>query len=50
MSTAIMGAAIIGGTAGQGALSGMSNASNQMSNAAMGMAVAARQGSAMSLP
>ncbi|MDH5665810.1 MAG: hypothetical protein OEY10_05895 [Nitrosopumilus sp.] len=38
MSTAIMGAAIIGGSAGQGALSGMSNASNQMSNAAMGMA------------
>ena len=38
MSTAIMGAAIIGGTAGSGALSGMSNASNQMSNAAMGMA------------
>ena len=41
MSTAIMGAAIIGGTAGQGALTGMSNASNQMSNAAMGMAGAA---------
>ena len=41
MSTAIMGAAIIGGSAGQGALSGMSNASNQMSNAAMGMAGAA---------
>ena len=36
-----MGAAIIGGTAGQGALTGMSNASNQMSNAAMGMAGAA---------
>ena len=41
MSTAIMGAAIIGGSAGQGALTGMSNASNQMSNAAMGMAGAA---------
>lgn len=34
MSTAIMGAAIIGGTAGQGALTGMSNAANQMSGAA----------------
>ena len=46
MSTAIMGAAIIGGAAGQGALSGMSNASNQMSNAAMGMAgVASAMGS-----
>ena len=41
MSTVIMGAAIIGGAAGQGALTGMSNASNQMSNAAMGMAGAA---------
>ena len=41
MSTAIMGAAIIGGSAGQGALTGMSNASNQMSNAAMGVAGAA---------
>ena len=41
MSTAIMGAAIIGGSAGQGALTGMSNASNQMSHAAMGMAGAA---------
>ena len=38
MSTAIMGAAIIGGSAGQGALSGMSNASNQMSGAAASMA------------
>ena len=41
MSTAIMGAAIIGGSAGQGALTGISNASNQMSNATMGMAGAA---------
>jgi len=40
MSTAIMGAAIIGGTAGQGALSGMSNAANQMSGAAAGLAQA----------
>ena len=39
MSTAIMGAAIIGGSAGQGALSGMSNASNQMSGAAANMAM-----------
>ena len=39
MSTAIMGAAIIGGSAGQGALSGMSNASNQMSGAAASMAM-----------
>jgi len=39
MSTAIMGAAIIGGSAGQGALSGISNASNQMSGAAGQMAM-----------
>jgi len=39
MSTAIMGAAIIGGSAGQGALSGMTNASNQMSGAAASMAM-----------
>lgn len=39
MSTAIMGAAIIGGSAGQGALSGISNASNQMSGAVASMAM-----------
>ena len=39
MSTAIMGAAIIGGSAGQGALSGITNASNQMSGAAGQMAM-----------
>ena len=44
MSTAIMGAAIIGGSAGQGALSGMSNAANQMSGAAAGIAQAGMMG------
>ena len=44
MSTAIMGAAIIGGSAGQGALTGMSNAANQMSGAAAGIAQAGMMG------
>ena len=44
MSTAIMGAAIIGGSAGQGALTGMSNAANQMSGAAAGIARAGMAG------
>jgi len=39
MSTAIMGAAIVGSTAGQGALGGISNAANQMSGAAGQMAM-----------
>ena len=39
MSIAIMGAAIIGGSAGQGALSGITNASNQMGGAAGQMAM-----------
>ena len=46
MSTAIMGAAIIGGSAGQGALTGMSNAANQMSGAAAGIAQAGMMGDA----
>ena len=49
MSTAIMGAAIIGGTAGQGALTGMSNAANQMSGAAGQMAMMSGAGGASAI-
>ncbi len=46
VTTAITAGSIVGAVAGQGALSGIQNASNQMNNAAMSMAGAAGMGGA----